>query len=117
MQGYFLDIADRKYEDCDLNMKIAVATRIVDDEIVPVGWASIYQWAGAPALQCFVFPAYRNRGLASALASSLTALGELPMAYVAVFSDLCIGMAKRCGFRTVANYKRVEDGWIKCSEQ
>lgn len=117
MQGYFLDMADGRYEDCDLNMKIAVATKIVDDEIVPIGWACLHQWNGAPSLQCFVFPQHRSRGLGSALAAALTATNEIPLNYVAVFSDSCIGMAKRCGFREVAHYKRVDDGWIKSSEQ
>lgn len=117
MQQYFKEIAEEKYDDRDLAMKISVATKINDDEILPVGWASVYQWAGQPSLQCSVFPHFRRRGLASALASVLTAGGEIPMGYVSVFSEHCIRMAKRCGFITVALFKRVEDGWIKQSEQ
>jgi hypothetical protein len=117
MQHYFREIAGEEYDDRDLNMRISVATQIKDDEIVPVGWASVYQWAGAPALQCSVFPLYRRRGLASALASVIAAGGDIPLGYVAVFSEHCVRMAKRCGFGTVALFRRVEDGWIKQSEQ
>ena len=117
MQAYFRQIAAGEFVDDDLNMKISVATRIYDDEINPLGWASVSQWAGQPSLQVSVFPLFRRRGLGSALASVLTAAGDIPLAYVAVFSEHCIHMAKRCGFNTVALFQRVEDGWIKRSEQ
>lgn len=96
-------------------LQIALATRIIDDEAVPIGWASIGLWNDLPAIQGCVFPAYRRRGLASALVSTLTATGEIPLQGCHIFSPHFTSVAKRAGFQTINEWKRVDDGWIRCS--
>jgi hypothetical protein len=64
-------------------------------------------------VQASVFPGYRQRGLASALVSALTALGDVPLAEAHVFSERFVSIARRAGFRTVNQWAYEDGEWIK----
>jgi GNAT superfamily N-acetyltransferase len=118
MQGVFQAIAHGPPFDGwvqPAGLVISVACIIREDEVVPIAWASVSHWNEAPSIQVYVHPIYRRRGLASALVSMLTVEGSIPLETANVFSPYSITLAKRAGFRSVNEWKRVEDGWIKVS--
>lgn len=114
MQQVFREIAALEYDEpphaC---LRFAVAMKMHGEENLPIGWAAICRWQDAPALQGFVFPNYRQRGLASALVSAITVDGDVPLEEGHVFSEQFASIATRAGFRTVKLWKRVEDEWVK----
>lgn len=114
MQQVFQSIAALDYDEpLDVNLRIAVAMRTQGDDNVPIGWAAISLWNGAPSIQAFVFPNYRQRGLASALVSALTVEGDIPLDVANVFSHHFASVALRAGFRSTNLWKREEDGWVR----
>ena len=94
--------------------RIAIATRTDEaDNAVPIGWATLTQWNGSPALQASVFPSNRHLGLASAMVASLTVLGDFPLSEVSVFHPRLVNAAKRAGFKSVSCWVRTDDGWVR----
>ena len=114
MQQVFREIGREEYDEpLDAGLRIAVALRLEEDGAMPIGWAAVNCWNGAIAVQASVFPGYRQRGLASALVSALTALGDVPLAEAHVFSERFVSIARRAGFRTVNQWAYEDGEWIK----
>lgn len=84
---------------------------------IPIGWASLSAWNGITALQCFVHPIRRRRGLALALSSILVAAHQIHKDAIAVFHQHCMSIGLRLGFGRVERWKRTDDGWIKSEER
>jgi GNAT superfamily N-acetyltransferase len=114
MQQVFREIGREEYDEpLDAGLRIAVALRLDEDGAVPIGWAAVNRWSDAIAVQAWVFPNYRQRGLASALVSALTVLGDVPLDEAHVFNERFVSIARRAGFRAV-NLWAFDDGqWVK----
>lgn len=98
----------------DYPMSICLRLDPYTDATHCIGWASATLWDQSLALQVFVDPEYRGRGLATALASLLLVDGilttEMPLA---VFSDSTVRIAQRLKFPDIRRYRRVDDGWLR----
>lgn len=103
--------------DGDTDMRISVASMpMPNGEEVAIGWAAIHTWGNVSSIQAFVFPAYRRRGLCSALVSALTALGDIPLKEAAVFTPHMLNAAYRSGFHTAHVWKRSDEGWQRVAD-
>lgn len=79
-----------------------------------IGWASATLWDKVLCLQAFVAEDYRKIGLATALASSLIADGQLSQDMpLGVFSDEMVRIAQRLKFQHIQRYRRCDDGWLR----
>lgn len=97
----------------DFSLAVACVSNPYTDENECIGWASATVWDRINCLQAFVDPAYRNKGLATALASALLVdnmLGQdMPLG---VFSPECDRIAQRLAFRDIKRYRRTDEGWL-----
>lgn len=116
MQAVFSKIAAGAYQDQGDGLTLALASKLEEDSVV-IGWASIALWNGSPSIQASVSEEYRRRGLASAMVTAIVCDMPMPLDHVHVFSPHLIGPAKRAGFKAVTEWQRVQDGWLKRSEQ
>lgn len=95
---------------------MAIATRLhpYTGTLDCIGWASATLWDRVLCLQAFVAEGYRNKGLASALASALVVDGHLSQEMpVGVFSDAMVRIAQRMKFQHIHRYRRCDDGWLR----
>ena len=116
MQLLLERIAAGKYQDGGDGLVLSIASKLEEDSVV-IGWASISLWNGSPSIQASVAEPYRRRGLAAAMVSAIVCDLPIPMDHAHVFSPYLIGPAKRAGFQAVTEWQRVDDGWLKRSEQ
>jgi len=116
-QRAWLDCLARgeRHTDTPDDLVYAVATMDKDFEIEVIGWASVHHWVHAPALEAYIAPEYRRQRLASILSATVTLAAGTPLDSVCVFSPFCTVIADWLGFKEVANYTRVGDGWIRVS--
>jgi hypothetical protein len=114
MQSMFNDIS----EDSSTRMGLVAYAWLDDeDEVEVVGWATITLWQVADEervqLQVSVAPAYRRKGVATALCACLT--HDMPhattSARLCVYSDEVMRIARKFGWHA-RQYRSVDDGWI-----
>lgn len=112
-QKYFQLLEAGNLQDVPFDFRIAVATKDVDYEIHPLGWASIREWQGIPCIEAYVEPAKRGQRIASALVAMLVA-DAMPSREnpIGVFSPEMAQITKWLGFGQVVLYQWVNDGWI-----
>jgi hypothetical protein len=101
----------------DFPMSVCMWADPYTDLLQCVGWVSVTEWDRCLALQGFVDPEFRQKGLASALTSVLLVDGVIhPDVAVAVFADEFVSITKRLGFKTIYRYRQADDGWIRSQE-
>lgn len=101
----------------DWPMSVCLWADPYTDLLQCVGWVSVTEWDRCLALQGFVDPAFRRKGLASALTSALLVDGVIhPDVPVAVFADEFVYITRRLGFRNIYRYRQTDDGWIRSLE-
>ena len=103
--------------DMPHDLTYAYASRDEDFDIRVIGWGSLACWNGHPALEGFVAPEERGKGLAFSMACCLCLSQTPPKQAVQVFSPEYVTIARRLGFEEIRRWKRVDDGWIAVGEQ
>lgn len=84
------------------------------DSLRCVGWVSVTEWDRCLALQGFVDPDYRHKGLATALTSTLLVDGVINQSVpVAVFADEFVRITQGLGFTDIRRYRVTDDGWLR----
>lgn len=117
MQRLFDRIASGDLHENERGWMIAYAwlAPAMEDDVTLVGWCSVTEWqcdgSLRMAVQAFVLPDYRRRGIATAMCVCLAHDMPTHTSPVAVFSDECMRIARHLGWRA-DQYKQVEDGWI-----
>ncbi len=77
-----------------------------------LSWVATHKWRGIQTIEGFTRKEARRRGLARCGASLLVSCGALSHAEpVAVFSPLCIAIARCVGFRDVRLYEYRDGDW------
>lgn len=98
----------------DYFLSLATKTNPYSDSLDCIGWASATQWENVLCLQAFVAEDYRNKGLATALASCLVVDNHLSQEMpLGVFSDETARIAVRLKFLDIRRYRRCDDGWVR----
>lgn len=102
----------------DWPMSICLWTDPYTDILHCIGWVSVTEWDRCLALQGFVDPEYRQKGLATALTAALLVDGVIHQQVpTAVFSDEFAQITRGLGFSLVYRYRQTDDGWIKSEEK
>jgi hypothetical protein len=114
MQADFQAIADGHRHLVPSALRLCVASVGNEAfEMTPIAWVAASVWNCMQQLQGFVHEDYRQRHLATALAS-LVLLGDtMRDSALAVFSPEFERIGKSLGYSDVRQYKRVPDGWIR----
>lgn len=98
----------------DWPMSVCLRADPYTDALQCVGWVSVTEWDRCLALQGFVDPDYRSKGLATSLTSVLLVDGVIhPEVPVAVFADEFVRIAMRLGFKDIRRYRVTDDGWLR----
>lgn len=98
----------------DMPMSVCLHSDPYTDSLQCVGWVSVTSWDRCLALQGFVDPDYRQKGLATALTSALLVDGVIhPEVAVAVFADEFVRITRRLGFKDIRRYRITDDGWLR----
>jgi GNAT superfamily N-acetyltransferase len=116
MQGVFNRIALLSLSERERSWMIAYAWQPHEDEVQHVvGWVSVTEWDVGDEtriqVQGYVDPAFRERGLASAMVACLCHDMPKTQLPVAVFSREFFAIAHRFGWNAT-RYKHVTDGWL-----
>lgn len=98
----------------DWPMSICLRSDPYTDSLQCVGWVSVTEWDRCLAVQGFVDPEFRRKGLATALTSALLVDGVIhPEIPIAVFADEFVRIAWRLRFQDIRRYRQTADGWLR----
>ena len=98
----------------DMPMSVCLYADPYTDSPRCVGWVSVTAWDRCLALQGFVDPEFRNKGLASAMTSALLVDNIIHQEVaVAVFADEFVRIAQRLRFTDIRRYRIADDGWLR----
>lgn len=98
----------------DWPMSVCLWADPYTDMLHCVGWVSVTEWDRCLAVQGFVDPEFREKGLATALTAALLVDGVIhPEIPIAVFADPFVRIAWRLRFQDIRRYRQTDDGWLR----
>jgi hypothetical protein len=83
-----------------------------------LAWVATHEWDGYQTIEGYTAESHRNRGLSRAGLSLLVAAGLADKERkTAVFSDFCLSLVYRTGFKDVNQFSRRGDEWFEVLQE